>query len=103
MYHSSATSNGRKTAPTGTVAILLALLNNKAAVPFARAHAAKVLAVLRAVVALPALRRLAVLSSEAEVRVAAREAIDRITKECQAPAGAPTSPGILVWPGDRAA
>jgi hypothetical protein len=66
------------------VAILLTLLGNRAAPPFLWAYAARVLANLRAVEALPALQRLARFSQKREVRAAARRAFDRINRERQA-------------------
>ena len=79
-----ATKNGRRPKATGTVAILLTLLENVAAPAFMRAYAGKVLADVGAVGALPALRRVAKDSSATEVQVAAREAADRITQERRA-------------------
>jgi hypothetical protein len=61
--------------------MLLTLLESEAAPPLAWAHAGKVLADLGAVDALPALRRLAKASSEAEVRTAAKVAFERIARE----------------------
>ena len=73
------TNNGRRL--TGTAAILLTVLEDRTAPVLSRTHAARVLANLGTAGALPALRRLARSSSEAEVRTAAREACQRIAHE----------------------
>jgi len=73
--------NQRPAKATGTVWILLALLENDAALPSSRAHAGKVLGDLGAATALPTLRRLAKDSSAPEVQAAAKEAMNRITDE----------------------
>ena len=87
MYPYSATraaTNNRSTSRTsGTVAILLALLENSGASPLTRAYAGKVLGDLGAIDALPRLGRLARFSPQAEVRATAREAFTRITRERQ--------------------
>jgi hypothetical protein len=66
------------------VALLLTLLVNGAGPPFNRAFAAKVLADLGATVAVPTLRRLARHSAEAEVRAAAKGALERLSRESPA-------------------
>ena len=94
--------NATRPKTAGTVAILLTLLQEEAGTACTWAHAAKVLADLGAVQAVPALRRLARLSCEAEVRAAAREAMERITRERRAHEQ-DQPPGVLAAPEDRVA
>jgi hypothetical protein len=77
-------AKGSRPGPTGSVAILLTLVEDRTGLPYTRVHAARVLANLRTVDALPTLGRLASLSCEGEVRAAAKEAFERITRERQA-------------------
>jgi hypothetical protein len=64
--------------PTGTVAVLLTILKERAGVTETCLHAARVLADLEAIEALPALRRAAQSTSNTEMRTALIDAAGRI-------------------------